>query len=440
MKRMRFAIGITLMVMLLAATFGISFAANVPNEYSNQIDWKQFSGQQIDVLFSIHPWEENLIPLIPQFEELTGIKVRVTKLPEQEYLTKVPADLTAGIFAFDVFMSQYYDAPKYTMEKWTQPLDEFMNNSKLTDPAWYDWEDFFAGARAVATIGAEYKDRIPITAEAQVLIYRKDILEKLGLKVPETFDELLATAKTIKEKENIAGITLRGGPELWWPMYGFVRSFGGEYIDLKNNASKINNPESKDAVDMYIKCLALTPPGTTSTGWDEINAAILTGKAAMFLDSSVIYSRLEDPKVSQVAGKMDIAPFVKGPAGRIAHSHYWSISMNPKAKNKEAAWLFIEWATSKQVQLQLAMKGVLSPRNSIWEDENFGKVFSKDFIESVKETLKTAVISPANMRFFEMMDILRAAVQEAFSDQSEPDLNGVNEKWQKMLDDMKAGK
>jgi len=440
MKVNRRAFGLIVIFLLVFAIFSISFATNISNEYSSNIDWKQFAGQQIDVLFSIHPWQENLVPLVQQFEELTGIKVRVTKLPEQEYLTKVPADFTAGIFAFDVFMSQYYDAPKYAMEKWTQPLDEFMNNPKLTDASWYDWEDFFPGARAVATIGAPYKDRIPITSEAQVLIYRKDILEKLGLKVPETFDELLETAKIIKEKENIAGITLRGGQDLWWPLYGFVRSFGGEYIDLGNFQSKINTSESKAGIDMYIKCLGLTPPGTTSTGWDEINAAILTGKAAMFLDSSVIYSRLEDPSVSQVAGKMGIAPFVKGPAGRIGHSHYWSISMNPKAENKEAAWLFIQWATSKQIQLQLALKGVLPPRSSVWEDENFRKIFPEDFIYSVSESLKTAVISPANMRFFEMMDLLRAVVQEAFLNQTEPDLNSVNEKWQQILDEIKEGK
>lgn len=440
MRKVKLVAVIVSMVILLMISVGMSFAADISSEYSSQIDWKQCSGQQINVLFSIHPWEENLVPLIPQFEELTGIKVRVTKLPEQEFLTKVPADLTAGTFAFDVFMSQYYDAPKYAMEKWTQSLDEFMENPKLTDPVWYDWEDFFPGARSIATIGAEYKDRIPITAEAQVLIYRKDILEKLGLKVPETFDELLDTAKIINEKENIAGITLRGGSDLWWPLYGFVRSFGGEYVDLENQLSKISTPESKAGVDMYIKCLAFTPPGITSAGWDEINTAILTGKAAMFLDSSVIYSRLEDPNVSQLAGKMGVAPFVKGPAGRIGHSHYWSISMNSKAKNKEAAWLFIQWATSKQVQLQLALKGVLSPRSSVWEDESFGKIFPKDFVYGVSETLKTAVISPANTRFFEMMDLLRVAVQEAFLNQTEPDLDGINEKWQKMLDEIKEGK
>ncbi|NPV54272.1 MAG: sugar ABC transporter substrate-binding protein [Firmicutes bacterium] len=427
-------------IIMVVLVSGVWAAQPIPGEFSQNINWKQFSGQTIDVLFSIHPWQEAIEPLIPQFEKLTGIEVRVTKLPEQEFLTKVPADMTAGIFGFDVFMSQYYDAPKYTLEKWTEPLDDYLTNPALTDAKWYDWQDFFPGARAVATVGASYKDRIPITAEAQVLVYRKDIFDQLGLNVPDTFDELLDAAKTIQQKTKLYGITIRGGQDLWWPMYGVVRSYGGDYMTIKDFKSHINSPGSKAGVEMYLKLLQYTPPGVTSFGWDEINTAMITGRAAMVLDSSVIYSRLEDPKRSTVAGKIGIAPFPKGPVGRIAHSHYWSISLNPKSKKKAAGWLFIEWATSKQIQLQLALKGVLAPRSSVWGDPGFAKTFPKDFVDSVATTLKTAVISPANMRFFEMMDVVRAEVQEAFSTKKAPDLASVDKAWQKMLAEIKASK
>ena len=47
---------------------------------------------------------------------------------------------------------------------------------------------------------ATYSDRVAITSEAQVLVYRTDVLEAAGVAVPTTFDELLAACAAIKEK------------------------------------------------------------------------------------------------------------------------------------------------------------------------------------------------------------------------------------------------
>lgn len=419
----------------LFVSMGTAGVAEVPAEYQCSINWEQFQGETLDVLFCIHPWQESIEPLIPEFEKLTGIKVRLAKLPELEYLTKVPADFTAGTFAFDVFMSQYYDAPKYQLEKWTAPLERYFEDEKLTDTRWYEWKDFFPAARNVATIGGKYMDRIAITSEAQVLIFRKDLYAKLGLLVPTDFDELLQVAKTLTEKGNTYGITLRGGTANWWPLYGVLKSHGGEYFTPDGRTIRINSPGSVLGVKMYTDLAKYAPPGITAYDWDEINTAMLAGQAAMFLDSSVIYSRLQDPEKSTVVGKIAAAPFPKGPAGRIAHSHYWSISLSETSGKQEAGWLFVQWATSKPVQLKVALKGVLPPRGSIWKDPQFAVVYPEDFIKAVGKTLETAVISPAHLRFFELVDTLRAAVQEIMQGQKEvkPALDEVQAAWEKAL-------
>ena len=277
---------------------GTVAVAQVPAEYQCGINWEQFQGENLDVLFCVHPWQESIEPFIPEFEKLTGIKIRLAKLPEAEYLTKVPADFTAGTFAFDVFMSQYYDAPKYQLEKWTAPLKKYLEDGKLTDAQWYQWQDFFPAARNVATIGGKYMDRIAITSEAQVLIFRKDLYAQLGLLVPRTFDELLRAAQTITDESKTYGITLRGGAANWWPLYGVIKSYGGEYFTPDGKTILINSPESVAGVKMYTDLAQYAPPGIAAYDWDEINTAMLAGQAAMFLDSSVIYSRLQDPEKS----------------------------------------------------------------------------------------------------------------------------------------------
>lgn len=400
-----------------------------------KIDWQQFKGSTISVLLSRHPWQESIEPLIPEFESLTGMKVNVTKLPEQQFITKVSADMTAGSFAFDVFMSQFYDAPKFEKEKWTAALQAFLKDPKLTDPAWYDWQDFFPGARAIADVGGPYMDRIAITSEAQVLVYRKDVLDKVGVAVPTTFDELLAACATIKEKGGgIYPITLRGGAANWWPLYGVVRSYGGNYLDAEHKPV-IGSADSKAAVAMYGKLAQFAPPGITNSDWDEINTAMLSGQAAMFLDSSVVFGRLEDPSVSTVVGKSGVAPFPAGPAGAHGNSHYWSISMAESSKNKQPAWLFMQWATSKPVQAALALKGVLGPRASAWKVQGLEQKFPKQFLDSVSTTLSSAVVPPAVEQFYELMDPLRAAVQDVILGNQTADvaLDGVQKAWTKIL-------
>ena len=433
MKRLK--LHLSLAVLLFGWTLSVGHAQ--PTFEEANIDWKQFDGETLNVFFARHPWQEAIEPLIPEFEALTGISVRLSKLPESEYKTRVPADLAANTFQYDVFMTEYYDAPKYQQEGWTADLQPFIDNPSLTDANWYNWQDFFPGAQDIASIGGQYTDRVAITAEAQVLIYRTDVLDTLGLAVPKTFDELLSAAQTIEAAGDMAGITLRGGQDIWWPLYGVVRSYGGDYVEREGGTLRafLDAPETMAGVKMYTALTQNTPQGITSYNWDEINTAMLTGQAAMFLDSSVIFPRLQDPEVSLVTGEIGIAPFPEGPAGRHGHSHYWTLSVAENSEKKEAAWLFEQWATSAPVQAQLALKGILAPRASGWEIDGFNDVFPESFISAVRTSLETAVISPANLDFFELMDPLRAAVQNIILNETTVDeaLPEVQQQWANIL-------
>lgn len=411
----------------------------LPDFGEARIDWQQFKGDEIALLLCVHPWQEAIEPFLPEFEALTGMKLKVVKIPEAQFLTKVPADFTSGTFAFDVFMSQYYDSPKYALEHWSADLEPLMNDGRITDGAWYDWNDFFQAARDVATVGDTYFDRIALTAEAQILIYRDDMYQELGLKVPTNFDQLISNAKTIQEKKNIAGITLRGGPALWWPLTSFMRSFGGEYF-APDWTPMVNSPGSKAGAAAYLDLTKYAPRGITSYDWDEINTAMLSGQAGMFLDSSVIYSRLQDPAKSTVVGKIKAAPYPVGPAGRIAHSHFWSISIADNSAKKKQAWMFIEWATSKMMMYRVGLKGVVVPRGSVWNEPAFISQFTPDFSSALQETLKTAVISHAHSRFFEMMDILTGEMQKAILGEESLDraLDFTQSRWEAIIADWKA--
>ena len=412
-----FSLLFALALFLLAPTQG----AAQPADYKSKINWQAYKGQTINVLFSAHPWQETITPFIPEFEELTGIKVNVTKIPHDEMIVKVPAGFSSGTFAFDVFMGRYYDSPKFTVEKWTAPIKEFLEDAKYTDPSWYNFKDFFPAAQAITTYG-RYQDRLPITAEASITVYRKDIYGELGLKPAATFDELLRTVKKIGESKKAMGITLRGGPALWMPLYGIIRSYGGDWF-TKDDVVKMNTPESIAAVKMLAELAKYAPPGIAGFGWDQINTAMLSGVAATFIDSSVIYPRLMDPQKSTVVGKIACAPYLTGPAGRVSNGHFWSITMANTSTKKPASWYFLQWATSKPMQKRIALKGVLPPRASIWQDAEFTKAYQPDFIDAMNVTMKTAVCLPsgtkAGLSMMGLLDLQTRKVQEVLLGQKE---------------------
>jgi sorbitol/mannitol transport system substrate-binding protein len=127
-----------------------------------------------------------------------------------------------------------------------------------------------------------------------------------------------------------------------------INTFGGTWFDMKWNPT-LDTPEWKKAITFYIDLMkADGPPGASANGFNENLTLMTSGKAAMWIDATVAGSMLENPKESQVAGKMAYAPspIEATPNG----SHWlwsWAFAIPKAAKQAEAAEKFAVWATSK---------------------------------------------------------------------------------------------
>src|SRR4051812_40897257 len=145
-----------------------------------------------------HPFTESLLPLIPEFRRLTGINVEYLILPEAEYITKLTADLSQQRGEFSVIMTGPMRNWQFVSADWIVPLDDFLNNPKLTDPGWYKLDDFvpalIAANRYDGKVGGGVGDgqlwSIPVLAESYILAYRKDIFDQYNIKVPTTIEEM----------------------------------------------------------------------------------------------------------------------------------------------------------------------------------------------------------------------------------------------------------
>ena len=69
---------------------------------SAAVDWKRFTGTTLEVNLVKSPRSEILLKYLPEFEELTGIKVNAEATPEQQQRQKTTIELSSGKPSFDV--------------------------------------------------------------------------------------------------------------------------------------------------------------------------------------------------------------------------------------------------------------------------------------------------------------------------------------------------
>ena len=194
-------------------------------------------------------------------------------------------------------------------------------------------------------------------------MYRTDLMEKAGLKMPEkpTWDFIKQAADKMTDKAaGVYGICLRGKPG-WGENMAFLtataNSFGARWFDEKWQP-QFNTPEWKKTFDFYVALMkADGPPGASSNGFNENLALFSNGKCGMWIDATVAAGFVTDPKQSKVPDKVGFALAPNDGLGKNANWLWaWSLAV-PGGSNKiDAAEKFISWATSKHYTELVAAK------------------------------------------------------------------------------------
>jgi len=359
---------------------------------SQVFNWKAFSGESITVLFVEHPFTKAILPYIKEFTDKTGINVNFLSVPEAEYWDKLTIDLASGAGTYDVFMTGPSLEWQYAWAGWIEPLDRYLNNPRLTSPE-YDIKDFYPAFLAANRwnltpgkgIGLGNQWAIPVMVETSILAYRKDIFTKYNIKIPETWEEWAKTAEELSKytkTEGIYPVIQRGARDITSIQAGYYTAFatyGGKDFDERMRCI-INSPQGVKITEIWVDTIKkYGPPDWTAVTWYEMMERFATGKYGMIVDCDFFAATYEDPQKSAIAGKVGYALAPKGPDGKIRSNIWtWALGMNAKSKNKEAAWYFIQWVTSKEILLKSALYGNLDPvRKSVWNHPDVVKMVSK---------------------------------------------------------------
>jgi len=293
--------------------------------------------------------------LLEEFTEETGIEVEVDALQYLRLRDRQLLEMSKEEGEYDIASWVVMWKGEYVSKGLLTPLSQFFTNGALVDPQ-FDIDDvadaYLQNGGVVGgkkgympgKSGALYG--LPFGAETSILAYRKDILEEQGLEVPTTYDELREVMTKLHEA-GIPAMTSRGqtGHQVTAGWLLHLAPMGGKIFDDEWNPV-INSPEAVKAAEFMRHIVKTGPKGIETFGFGEASAAFLQGDAALYLDTLKIAAMSRNPNLSKVDGKVG---FALHPTDVRCGSETGGFAMGIPAnsQNKEAAFLLIQYLTSK---------------------------------------------------------------------------------------------
>ena len=356
------------------------------------------AGQQASGTVSVamvgNPQMKTLEQLKAQFESThPGITLNLLVLPENQIRDKVTTDISTSAGQFDLVTIGMYEVPLWAKNKWIEEV-----GTTLQQDANYDFNDLIPSIRK----GLEYDGKLyaaPFYGESSALFYRKDLLQKAGVEMPDkpTWDQVGDAAKKVHNPPNTFGICLRGLPgwgEQLAPMTTVINTFGGRWFDESWKA-QLDSPESSAAIKFYVDTVkSVGEPGSTQAGFTECETLMAQGKVGMWYDATSAGDLLFDPKQNPGASNMAMA---YAPTKEKPNSGWlwaWAFAMESNSKNKPAAYEFIKWATSKDYVQLVAQKsgwGAVpsGARKSTYDQAGY-KDYAKGFAAITLDSIENA--------------------------------------------------
>lgn len=199
---------------------------------------------------------------------------------------------------------------------------------------------------------------LPFMAVSHGIYYNIDLLKKYNIKVPATWQQLIAAAKKLKAS---GVIPFANGSKDQWDMNEIVfmnllpNFIGGRTSRLEYETGKVpfNDAKMVSAFQAIKDIAPYLPAGQEGVSYYDSQQLFLLGKAAMFFGGSWDVAMFEKAAPSFQWGIFA----VPAPAGRktiVCFHPDCGIGINKASKNQKEARVFLEWLTTKEAAQILA--------------------------------------------------------------------------------------
>ena len=186
---------------------------------------------------------------------------------------------------------------------------------------------------------------IPTVMAYNVLFYRKDILSDMGLTIPKTWDDVTRLI-TVLNKSNLEF----GLPQGMATFFAMLTQGGGNIYNKEGSKVVF---DSQLGVDTFIRFTRYFTDYGQPISYDAQNR-FRTGEMPLVIADYTFFNTLS-VAAPEIAGLWDftVMPGTKQEDGSILNTSCISVTgtiMTKQTKNKEAAWKFIKWWSSADIQ------------------------------------------------------------------------------------------
>ena len=386
-------------------------------------DWRRFRGERIEVTVQLSPRGQLLQQGNKEFEDLTGIKVGLEVVPEQQHRQKTIVEFASGRPSFDVTeVSLHVNKRQVGKARWCTDVRALIADPNLTAPD-FDFADFGQGMVTYATQADGRMDTLPAFADYFILYYNKELFAAKGVAVPTTWDGMFEAARQLtdasKQVYGHVGRGLKNANVVLFSAY-LLGTTQRDMIDA-NRQLITDTPDAIWAAETYQKFLRdASPPGSIGFNWNECQTTFMQGRAAMWLDGIGFAAPLEDKSRSRVAGKVGYALVPRGP-GPSHHCCLFGAGYGiPEASRKKGpAWFYIQWALSKGIQLRMLADGRGVPaRASPFSNETAiaASSFPREFFQTLEASARIARAGlPEIVPVTQFRDVIGSALTNTIS-------------------------
>jgi multiple sugar transport system substrate-binding protein len=353
---------------------------------------KPYAGTEVNVLFLDRPGYNAVKQMLPDFEAATGIKMNITTVPYENALGEQVRDFVAG-GDIDIALVDLVWLGNFAENGWIVPVETFTSNPALADPD-LDMADFF---QLPLSAFGEWNGTLyglPFDNYSGLMFYNSCMLKDAGFdKPPATWQEVMDVYGPALTKDGKYAYALQSKRNETQSADSFARflwPFGGSFLNAEFK-SNLNSPESQAGLQFRQDLMKFMPEGIVAYDHAETVNALAQGDVAFITEWSAFYSTLASPETSTLGECLAVAPEPTGPAGRKPALGGFSLAVATQADEAEqaAAWLFIQWATSKANAGKYLELGGVPARQSAYANPALAETYK--FIPALVESWQEGV-------------------------------------------------
>ncbi len=344
--------------------------------------------------------------VVPMFnEQYPDIEIESVRMPydglKQQIITAYTGNVAPDVMRMDIGW-----VAEFAKQGILEEVSLFEEFAGLKD-------NFFAGSLSTNFYNGKYYG-LPLNTNTKIAIYSKAVLAELGVtETPKTFDEMIALARLLKEKDDRWGLTPQGfGP---WGFLPYFWTLGGKITDDEYTVATgyLNSADSIAAVQElydYYKEGLIGPAmfGEQPDAWGG-----MAGGNYLWIDDGPWYFSI----IGQTAIDSTVVSTIPaGKGGSVSVVGGEDLVMFNKTENKDASWTFMQFMMTDDVQKIMAKTGMIPVTKTAADS----LTDVPDYVATYIEQLKTAQPRTPSANWGSIEQVLSLAIESVFRDEKTP--------------------